>query len=104
MNLSWHPWHTPRLPLEHCIYHRLSDLLLLGAALVRVAILERTRMNEPILLFCSIGVVYVFSMLGLLQNEPRQVNVLYVLGIPLVVDLFDRLSRRRAAPGASTPR
>ena len=79
-------------------------LLLLGAALVRVAILERTRMNEPILLFCSIGVVYVFSMLGLLQNEPRQANVLYVLGIPLVVDLFDRLSRLRAAPGASTPR
>ena len=65
----------------------------------RAARRDRERLGEPLLLACSIAVVYTFVLLGLLQNEPRQANVLYVLGIPLVVDLFDRI---RAGPAAAT--
>ena len=33
------------------------------------------------------------ELVGLLQNEARQANVLYVLGMPLVVDLVDRFRK-----------
>lgn len=74
-------------------------LVVLLLALVRVALFDRERLGEPLLLACSIAVVYTFVLLGLLQSEPRQANVLYVLGIPLVVDLFDRI---RGGPAAAT--
>jgi hypothetical protein len=74
-------------------------LVVLLLALARVALFDRERLGEPLLLACSIAVVYTFVLLGLLQNEPRQANVLYVLGIPLVVDLFDRI---RGGPAAAT--
>lgn len=42
-------------------------------------------MHEPIFLFCLVGTVSVFTLICLIQYEPRQANVCYPLGMPLVV-------------------
>lgn len=77
-------------------------LLVLLVALGRLVFFDRPRLAEPMLLSCAIAVLYTFALLGLLQNEPRQANVLYVLGIPLVVDLVDRLRFGAPAPSGSS--
>lgn len=72
-------------------------LVALLAAIVRIVLFERTRLREPIFLFCLIGAVYVFSLISLIQYEPRQANVLYPLGIPLIVVLVEWMGGSRNA-------
>lgn len=73
----------------------LSALYLLGLLLAVVGIVcfDRSRLREPILLFCITGTISVFSLLGLTQYEPRQANLLYLLGIPLIGVLLEWCAR-----------
>jgi hypothetical protein len=78
-------------------------LVILLVALGRLVFFDRMRIREPLLLSCSLGVIYVWALIGLLQNEQRQANVLYVMGIPLVVDLVDRLRARKLESQKNDP-
>ena len=80
-------------------------LMFVLIALARLVFFDRARLREPLLLSFSLGVIYTWALVGLLNIDQRQSNVLYVLGIPLVVDLFDRFVgrvRRRPAESQNT--
>ena len=67
----------------------LSTLYLVTVLLVSAGMLtfDRRRLGEPIFLFCLVGTLSVFVSVTLIQYEPRQVNALYPLGMPLIIIL-----------------
>jgi hypothetical protein len=64
-------------------------LISLLIAIGGIVAFDRMRLREPIFLFCLIGTLSIFSSIALVQYEPRQANVLYPLGMPLIVILIE---------------
>jgi len=93
---------TPRqwALVAYPIVNSALSALYLTALLISVGgilVFDRTRLREPIFLFCLVGTLSVFSLIALMQYEPRQANVLYPLGMPLIVILFEWIARAKKA-------
>jgi hypothetical protein len=85
---------TPRqwVLVAYPIANSAFSALYLGTVLLAtgwIVAVDRARLREPIFLFCLIGTLSVFFAIALVQYEPRQANILYPLGMPLIAVLFE---------------
>jgi hypothetical protein len=89
-------WAMIAFPILNSVLSALYLVSLL-LAIGGIVAFDRTRLREPIFLFCVVGSLSVSSSIALLQYEPRQANVLYPLGMPLIVILLEWIARAKEA-------
>jgi hypothetical protein len=87
-------WMLVAYPMLNSVLSALY-LAAVSIAVGGILVFDRIRLREPILLFCVIGTLSVFSLIALVQYEPRQANVLYPLGMPLVAIIGEWVASAR---------
>lgn len=85
LDISVRQWLFLGLPLVNVAFSSLFLILML-LSVVRILFLSRKRLEEPLYLFSMVSVCYVVILLSFSQYEPRQANILYLLGLPIVLD------------------